>query len=183
VLLINEIVNEGHALPLDASTLKHVALVGPFAEGEAAQRAMLGGYSPGTPSGGVATIAQALSERGGFTVDVQLGCGAGVGGPSTSEADFDKAVAAAAAADVTIVALGTTSCSCCQQCGNGEVRAAHTQSSTARQCRACACCGRRGIVRTAHGLSPRLACRRRGHSSICSDSIRGSHALCSSHAY
>lgn len=112
------LVNDG-CLPLDAARLQRVAVVGPFGDGAAAQMAMLGGYSPGAPAGGVVTIAEAFRRRG-IQVDFGVGSGGGVGGPTASDADFHSAVGLAAAADVAVVVIGTASCGCCVRCGNGE---------------------------------------------------------------
>ena len=114
VLLLND-----GSLPLDPARVRSIAVVGPFGDGEAAERAMLGGYSPGQPAKGTVTVAEGLRRRG-FDVSVAVGCGAGVGGPSVTPADFDAAVALASKADAVVVALGTTSCGCCVRCGNGE---------------------------------------------------------------
>ena len=126
------LLNRDETLPLDRTSLKRVAVVGPFGDGPVAETAMLGGYSPGPPAQGVVTIAQGLVKRGGPTVTWHVGSGAGNGGPHASDADFAAAVAAAADADATIVAIGTTSCSCCRRCGNGEVWAAMRQAACSR---------------------------------------------------
>jgi beta-glucosidase len=122
------LMNRDGALPLQlgGGSLRHLAVVGPFADGAKAADAMLGGYSPGIPSGGVVTIAEALRARanasgGAFRVSTSPGCSGGVGGPTASPADFETALKLAAEADAVVVALGTASCGCCQRCGNGEV--------------------------------------------------------------
>lgn len=118
--------NRAAALPLDLGALQRVAVLGPFADGDGARTAMMGGYSPGQPAAGVTTVADAWRERaaqstGGLTVDVGVGCGGGVGGPTASGEDFEHAIELAEAADAVVVVIGTAACGCCVRCGNGEV--------------------------------------------------------------
>ena len=118
--------NRDATLPLDLPAHRRVAVIGPFADGDAARTAMMGGYSAGIPEAGVVTVADAWRARaaasgGRLSVDVSVGCGGGVGGPSASAADFDAAVALVEHADAVIVVLGTAACGCFVRCGNGEV--------------------------------------------------------------
>lgn len=57
------LINQANALPLDPKAVKSVAVVGPFGDGSLATEAMLGGYTPGNPRGGVVTITAAFKAR------------------------------------------------------------------------------------------------------------------------
>lgn len=116
--------NDEGFLPLQAGSIKRVAVVGPFGDGPGAELAMLGGYSNGPridlPLNGVVTIAEAFRMRG---VDIVFGLGVagGNGGPQAPIEDFEKALNMTIGVDVVVVVLGSAACACCQACGNGEV--------------------------------------------------------------
>lgn len=123
--------NDGGLLPLQASKLNNIAVVGPFADDV---QAMHGGYSPGpigpppyskeaqsAPGRAVVsvTVAGALKARG-FNITLVQGSDGGRGGPAAPKGGIGAAVEAAKGADFTVVVTGATSCSCCGKCGNGE---------------------------------------------------------------
>jgi hypothetical protein len=108
--------NTNAVLPLDATTLKRVALVGPSAN----YSLQLVGNYPGCTSGPgsglisdplchVVTLLEALSEysnSSGFTMTYAEGCT--INGNDTS--GISAAIAAAAGADVIIAAMGLDTC-------------------------------------------------------------------------
>lgn len=120
--------NEGKALPVQASTVKKVAVIGPFGGCPAGQNgtsckakiAMLGGYTAGLGDElriRVVSVAEAFADRG-FDVTFEQGSDGGVFGPAA--ADQGAAVAAAVDSDLAVVVLGTMACTCCGKCANGE---------------------------------------------------------------
>ena len=70
------LVNNDRTLPIDAKATRTVAVVGPFGGGSLAATAMLGGYTPGTPKGGVPSIQDAFAARG-FNTTYHAGAGLG----------------------------------------------------------------------------------------------------------
>ncbi len=104
--------NDGGLLPLDAATLRTIAVIGPNAD-----RVMLGGYS-GVPLHS-STVLQGVTDRAGSGVEVLYheGCKITVGGswaqdevvPSDPDEDrrmIKEAVKVAARADVIVLAIG-----------------------------------------------------------------------------
>lgn len=116
--------NDQKVLPVARTSIKSVAVVGPFGDGPSAEKAMLGGYSagPGANNRATITIHEALVAQGITSTYVQ-GASAGRGGPPdpTGSNGLSAAVAASHDADLTVVVVGTASCGCCDNCGNGEV--------------------------------------------------------------
>jgi len=89
--------NENSLLPLDASKIKQVAVIGP--NGDVAE---LGGYS-GTPSFTISPLEGIREKFGRQRVDFEIGCGLLESYPG----GFERAMQAAANSDVAIVVLGT----------------------------------------------------------------------------
>jgi len=120
--------NVNNTLPVDASAIRNIAVVGPFggcpkgANGTDCKTkiAMLGGYTAGLGDElhiRVVSVAEAFEERG-FDVRYEQGSDGGEAGPGP--ADQAAAVAAAQSADLAVVVLGTMACPCCGNCANGE---------------------------------------------------------------
>ena len=104
--------NEGGILPLDRSTLKTIAVIGPNAD-----RLLLGGYS-GVPAENV-TVYEGIRKRAGEGIEVSYsrGCRITIGGswmqdhviasdPVEDRGMIAEAVSVASAADVIVLAIG-----------------------------------------------------------------------------
>jgi len=93
--------NAGPILPLNASVLKSVAVIGPNAN-----TVSLGGYS-GSPASSVSPL-QGIQNRLGDSTGaiVKFAAGCSISGPKNA-AEFSEAVSLAAASDVAIMFMGT----------------------------------------------------------------------------
>jgi beta-glucosidase len=102
--------NDGNLLPLDASELKRIAVIGPNADDP---RAQLGDWSLGSavygkkethPREHVVTILDGIRDRAGGSCEVEYCRGCGVKDPE--DRDIEEAAEAARRADVAVCVLG-----------------------------------------------------------------------------